>query len=420
MLSRSTGSGIASAFEATASAYGAIIHQHLVPNLGTLNVQAISYDIVQALVSKLTVDLSAKSVHNAITLLGVMLAGKKGLSAIKLGYIRHDPTIGLELPLLERRMIQPLTPEQVWSLVERAEEMAKEDPGAQVGHAAIFLDAFTGLRRGEMLALQYPDIDWFAREIIVRRSVSKVKARDGVHKWLWQVGPTKNSRSRRVGIGPRVLGFVTSLKQLAVNKEGFLLTPETAGLAGHCRPFIEPDYFDASIYGPIAAAAGMSSIRFHDLRHFFASTLIAQGQNAKYVCEQMGTLQHSGHFRHIRTPVPPIQTGGFNEDGRGDLRQAQTATGRRFGRRRAEKRRRREGQLMPTINGFWDLRGLPEWLRGPMSKPFITRSQLGSSDAGNFQRTAGDRIERHPRREKRPVLALPPHLVLDHAPHHHR
>ena len=35
-------------------------------------------------------------------------------------------------------------------------------------------------------------------------------------------------------------------------------------------------------------SAGLASIRFHDLRHFFASMLIAEGQNAKYIGDQMG------------------------------------------------------------------------------------------------------------------------------------
>jgi hypothetical protein len=51
---------------------------------------------------------------------------------------------------------------------------------------------------------------------------------------------------------------------------------------------MDPDYFDEFIFGRIAAHAGLSRVRFHDLRHFFASMLIAQGESAKYVCDQMG------------------------------------------------------------------------------------------------------------------------------------
>ncbi|MGH9429072.1 MAG: tyrosine-type recombinase/integrase, partial [Terriglobia bacterium] len=52
--------------------------------------------------------------------------------------------------------------------------------------------------------------------------------------------------------------------------------------------FIEPDYFDDHIFSPIRGKAGPSEIRFHDLRHFFASMLIAQGESPKYISDQLG------------------------------------------------------------------------------------------------------------------------------------
>lgn len=273
----------------TESAYTSIIHQHLVPHLGHLRVHEIRLETVQALVGKLMPPvLSVKSLRNCMTLLRVMLVGTKGPSAIKLGYLRHDPTRGVELPPRQHGKIQPPTPEQVWKLIETAEEMAKESRCAQVGHAITFVGAFTGLRRAEVLALQYPNIDWFAGEIVVSRAVSKVKASDGVHKWLWALGPTKNGKLRRVGVGEKALRLLADLKQAAADKEGFVFTPEMAGLPGNGYPFIDPDYFDASIYGPIAVAAGLPEVRFHDLRHFFASMLIAQKEDAKYICDQMG------------------------------------------------------------------------------------------------------------------------------------
>jgi integrase len=189
----------------TASAYGSLIRQNLLPHLCKLRVHEIQLHHVQSLVSKLAGGLSEKSLRNAMTLLRVMLVGKKGPSAIKLGYIRHDPTRGVELPQKKHGNIQPPTPEQVWSLVNVAQEKAKESRCANVGHAMIFLDAFTGLRRGEILALQHADIDWFAGEIVVTRSISKAKGNDGVHKWLWTLGPTKNGRTRRLGVGEHVL-----------------------------------------------------------------------------------------------------------------------------------------------------------------------------------------------------------------------
>ena len=45
-------------------------------------------------------ELAPKTIHNAVTLLRTMLAGRKGPSAIRLGLVFQDPTLGLELPPL--------------------------------------------------------------------------------------------------------------------------------------------------------------------------------------------------------------------------------------------------------------------------------------------------------------------------------
>jgi integrase len=115
-------------------------------------------------------------------------------------------------------------------------------------------------------------------------------------------GTTNNGKTRRVGFGDRVLRLLADLKAGATDKSGYVFTPPMAGLKDSSYAFLDPDYFDASIYRPIPDAAGLKNIRFHDLRHFFASMLIAQGESAKYVCDQMGhssiqvTFDTSGHL----------------------------------------------------------------------------------------------------------------------------
>jgi hypothetical protein len=49
--------------------------------------------------------------------------------------------------------------------------------------------------------------------------------------------------------------------------------------AGQIGAFIDPDKFNAEIWRPITERAGMKGTRYHDLRHFFASQLIAQGES---------------------------------------------------------------------------------------------------------------------------------------------
>jgi integrase len=57
---------------------------------------------------------------------------------------------------------------------------------------------------------------------------------------------------------------------------------------GDCHGFIAPDDFEEHIWRPIVEGAGMTGTRFHDLRHFFASQLIANGETAAYIRDQMG------------------------------------------------------------------------------------------------------------------------------------
>ena len=71
------------------------------------------------------------------------------------------------------------------------------------------------------------------------------------------------------------------MKQAAERSDSFIFR----GSQGN---FIDPDFFDDHILKPIKHAAGLETVRFHDLRHFFASMLISQGESAKYVSDQLG------------------------------------------------------------------------------------------------------------------------------------
>jgi len=153
-----------------------------------------------------------------------------------------------------------------------------------LGHLPKYYDdlgAFSGLRRGELLALHFGDVDWPNKEILVTKALTRGAAKDGVHRWKWEIGPTKTKRSiRRVVISDDILLYLARMKKTTTNPNRFLF-PDKNG-----NP-IDPDYFD-SLFAEIKKRAGQPEIRFHDLRHFFASLLISQGFSPKYVCDQLG------------------------------------------------------------------------------------------------------------------------------------
>jgi integrase len=260
----------------TESGYGSLIKRQLVPRLGSIQVSEIRFQHIDAAISGMIDDeLSPKTIHNAVTLLRTMLAGKRGASATTRGLVLRDPTLGLELPPLNSAEIVPPTPEQAWSLINAAKAIGG------IGYPITYLGAFTGVRRNEALALQFADVDWFGHEINVRHAISKRKGRDGAHKWEWFLGPPKSRKSfRRIAATESVMLLLADLKA-AQRGPDFVFATDAGS-------FIDPDKFDAEIWKPIAEGAEMAGTRFHDLRHFFASQLIANGETAAFVRDQMG------------------------------------------------------------------------------------------------------------------------------------
>jgi integrase len=122
----------------------------------------------------------------------------------------------------------------------------------------VFLDTFTGLRRNEMLALEFPDIDWTNKEIVINKAVSKTKTSGGVRKWEWRIGPPKSRKSnRRVAAAEAVLELLRGLRSGAKDCSGLIFL-------GPAGKRMDPDYFDEFVFRRIAAKAGLPGVRFHD------------------------------------------------------------------------------------------------------------------------------------------------------------
>jgi integrase len=84
---------------------------------------------------------------------------------------------------------------------------------------------------------------------------------------------------RRIGLTESALAVISALKTGRSDKD--LLFPGRVGI-------MDPDLFGAEVWKPVVRAAKLPGTRFHDLRHFFASQLIAQGETPAYVRDQMG------------------------------------------------------------------------------------------------------------------------------------
>jgi len=157
-----------------------------------------------------------------------------------------------------------------------------------------------GLRRGELIALRWGDIQFGSsdddsnRYVLVQRNYS-----------LGKFTTPKNGKSRRVDLSRQLRKVLLELRdkrlldaylkgQASISDD--LVFPSQAGTP------IAPDNITVRYMNPALEEAGLRKFRLHDLRHTFGSLLIQSGASLAYVKEQMGhssiqiTVDTYGHL----------------------------------------------------------------------------------------------------------------------------
>ena len=160
----------------------------------------------------------------------------------------------------------------------------------------------TGMRRGELLALRWRDVDLAAGTIAVRRSVGTIKNKGQVQQQV--EGPTKTGRARVVDLDARTAEIVRGYRKGRA-KAAFQLVAGDALVLGdeegrHRLPESFSRYFrqqvERCIRSQVAAAAvgGLAevqtipAIHLHELRHSHATILLGAGVHPKIVQERLG------------------------------------------------------------------------------------------------------------------------------------
>ena len=243
---------------------------HIVPFFGQMRLDKITLphvrEFMKALLAK---ELSPKTVLNAMVVLKEMFK-----HAVQWGYLDVNPAQYAERPRAEDKEMQILTPPEIRRLLDAADEPVR---------TLLLCAVLTGMRRGELLGLRWEDIDLEGHRIFVRRAL-----------WRGKFVTPKSRRSRRtIDMAPTLR---TSLAKLPSRFQGGLVFCRTDG-----EP-INPDIFAQRDWARALRRAELRRIRFHDLRHTYASLLIAQGAHPKYIQVQLGhasiqtTLDRYGHL----------------------------------------------------------------------------------------------------------------------------
>jgi integrase len=148
------------------------------------------------------------------------------------------------------------------------------------------LAARAGLRQGELVALQWGDIE-FGRDHNDPNRYLLVQ-HNYVHR---QHTTTKSRKTRRVEMSRelrRVLVEVRDARQRAAKLSGKAYISTEQVFSSPDGSILDPDNLYHRYFVPVLAASGIRKIRLHDLRHTFGSLLIQSGASIVYVKDQMG------------------------------------------------------------------------------------------------------------------------------------
>ena len=231
-----------------------------------LRVDRITTKMIEQFINK-----RQKQGMNISTLRKILVSLGQILSlATKRGYCVRNPILEADRPRSQgteddhEDKMTILTPEQISAFLDKVK--------GQKNKTLFRLAIFSGARQGELLGMKWDDILWKDNQIFIRRTFNNGG---------FFATKTKTSR-RRIDIGPSTMRVLKEWKLACPKGELNLVFPTSKGTPINHNNLVN------RYFRPALEAAGIDLIRFHDLRHTYASLLIDQGENIKYVQTQMG------------------------------------------------------------------------------------------------------------------------------------
>ena len=257
----------------TQANYEAKIYQHIIPELGKIPLNQLAQKDLQQFYARMKTggrlirtEQFGKGLSDSMVR-GLHAACRSALEkAVQEELIRTNPAVGCKLPPKRGREMQVLSPEELQRFLIQAQ--------AEGYYELFLLDLCTGLRRGELLALQWDDLDFKTGTLTVNKQVYEVKGQ------LQVSVPKTRASIRRLVLPPGVVEVLRQYRETVDSrwmfpspvKEDIPMTP------GAVRRRLQI----------ILERAGCKRIRFHDLRHTFATLSLESGMDVKTLSAMLG------------------------------------------------------------------------------------------------------------------------------------
>ena len=259
----------------TQEGYESRIYKHIIPKLGDIPLNKLTQNDLQ----KFYTDLKENGRLRYVDTLGKGLSNRLVRSchancrtalqrAVDDGLIKTNPAIGCILPPKKAREMQVLSKEEL----KRFFIQAKYD-----GYYEIFIMALaTGMRRGEDMALKWKDLNFETGQLNIGRQITRVKGK------LIITEPKTKDSIRSIILPRNILNILKEYKK-TVDSEWMFPSPRVEGMPR------DP----SAVYHKMQVVlerAECKKVRFHDLRHTFATISVGNGMDIKTLSTILGHI----------------------------------------------------------------------------------------------------------------------------------
>ena len=258
--------------ETTRVGYKSKIKCYIKPAIGDIYLRSLRAEHVQRMVNDMhSRGLSPKNIRDAFN--NVNAAMKK---AVKLRIIPHNPCEAVELPKLKKYHANVYTTEMIQKLLNIASGTDMFLP--------VFMLVMVGLRRGELLALRWSDIDFDKGILKVRRNMVKGE------KGFVIKSPKTESGIRDIHLGNDVMEVLREAREHydeLIRDYGYGFQDLDFVICQKDGSPYKPDSMTQK-WVRFLDAHDLPRIRLHDLRHSNATALIQAGVNPRVVQQRLG------------------------------------------------------------------------------------------------------------------------------------
>ena len=290
----------------TAKGYEGIIEHHIIPAIGTIKLKQLSSIHIQRMYNDLKENgrmqrgskQNDKPLSNTFVrrVHAVLQAALK--QAVKERLIPYNPCENCRIPPKDKKEMTILPPEKIGRYLQEAEKYGVLP--------MFYLELSSGLRRGELLALRWEDLNVKERILTVNKQVTRMEGELDVTE-----PKTKNS-VRKVALSQQAVDLLVQEHELHPDNPILFPSPRTGG-------YWSPDAV-SRINRKLLKNAGIEEhVRFHDLRHTFATMAISSGVDVKTLSSMLGhysagfTLDTYTHITNDMQRGAAEKIGGFME-----------------------------------------------------------------------------------------------------------